>query len=388
MSLAGTEKKTKKMANLPREFNDFFHFFFRTPRSRKAIVFYAQHKGDYPYFEGLINDLLSRGQSIGYITSDIYDPVLEKQNPLFTPFYSSILAPYLMAFLNAKVCAMTVPDFDQLTIRRSANPVHYIYMMHTLVSTHRTYNPNALDAYDTIFCGGPHQVAEIRKREAMAGLGSKKLVETGYYRLERVYEAYKNYQVRAPEKEKITVLIAPSWGERNVLEAHGTHLIETLLKNGYEVIVRPHPETARRSPHLIESFRRRFGENPLLTLETSIISDDSLLRADVLICDMSGVALEYAFGTERPVLFLDVPLKVINPHFQELSIEPFELTIRPQIGTIIQPEKIDMIDEEIKKCIAQKDQWRDRLSVLRERHVFSFGRSSHIGAEYIMGLRS
>lgn len=374
------------MANLPRELNDFFRFFFRTPRSKKAIVFYAQHKSDSPYFEGIINELFYHNRSIAYITSDVYDPVLEKSSPLFTPFYSNTLAPYLMAFLNAKICVMTVPDLDQLTIRRSANPVHYVYVMHTLVSTHRTYNPNALDAYDTIFCGGPHQVAEIRKREETAGLTPKKLVETGYYRLERVYEAYRNYQIRLPQKEKITILIAPSWGENNVLEAHGTYLIEILLKNNYEVIVRPHPETVRRSRHLIESFRQRFGGNPFFTLETSIAGDESLLRADALICDMSGVALEYAFGTERPVLFLDVPLKVINPNFRELGIEPFELTIRSQIGKIISPEKIADIDGEIKNFIAQKDQWRDRLCTLREKHVFSFGRSSKIGVEYIMGL--
>ena len=258
--------------------------------------------------------------------------------------------------------------------------------MHTLVSTHRTYRQNALDAYDTIFCGGPHQVAEIRKREETQGLKPKTLVETGYYRLERVYVAYQRYQANMPYKEKTTVLIAPSWGEKNMLEAHGAHLIKTLLHHGYKVIVRPHPETVRRSPMLIEAFRTQFGGNPLFVLETSIASDESLLRADVLICDMSGVALEYAFGTERPVLFLDVPLKVINPNFHELGIEPFELMIRPQIGKIISPEKIDTIDAEIKNFLAQKSQWRDRLRALRAQHVFAFGRSSQIGADYIMNL--
>lgn len=368
------------MKNLYREINDFFRFFFFTPRAYKALVFYAEHKGDYPYLEGIIKELANRNQPFAYISSDARDPAVS--------FYSNKLAPYLMAFLNAKVCVMTMSDLDQLSIRRSANPVHYIYVMHTLVSTHRTYRPNALDAYDTIFCGGPHQIAEIRKREQMLGFKPKILIETGYYRLERVYDAYQQYQKNTPHKNNITVLIAPSWGDKNVLEAHGIHLITTLLRNNYAVIVRPHPETVRRAPKLIESFRVEFGGNPLFILETSIASDDSLLRADVLICDMSGVALEYAFGTERPVLFLDVPLKVINPNFHELGIEPFELMIRPQIGNIISPEKIDTIVNEIESLIAQKSQWRDRLRALRAQHVFAFGKSSHIGAEYTTKLLS
>ena len=41
-------------------------------------------------------------------------------------------------------------------------------------------------------------------------------------------------------------------------------------------------------------------------METSVATNDSLIESDLLICDCSGVALEYALGTERPVLYVDV----------------------------------------------------------------------------------
>ena len=38
----------------------------------------------------------------------------------------------------------------------------------------------ALDAFDTIFCTGPHVVREVRATEEVYGLPAKKLVEFGY----------------------------------------------------------------------------------------------------------------------------------------------------------------------------------------------------------------
>ena len=58
-----------------------------------------------------------------------------------------------------------------------------------------------------------------------------------------------------------------------------------------------------------------------------------------MVSDWSGAALEYAFGLERPVLFVDVPRKVNNPEYERLGIEPFEASVREQIGRVVAPER-------------------------------------------------
>jgi len=376
---------------LLREISNAWRFFSKTPRSEKAILFYAEHKGDLPYFEGIIRELTqARGRTISYITSDAGDPVLAKDDPHVRTFYLKTLLPYLFIYINSDVCAMTVPDLDHLRLRRSLNPVHYIYVMHTLVSTFRTYRPNALDAYDAIFCAGPHHVEEIRRREEFAKLKPKVFIEQGYWRLEEVcrkFQEYKNTQ-RGPASPsqggQKTILIAPSWGKDNVLELCGIELVRTLLGEEYKVIVRPHPETTRKSPELLKSFRDEFSGNQNFILEENIASVDSLLEADLLICDMSGVAVEYAFGTERPVLFIDTPLKVINPNYEELGLEPVELTLRPLLGPSIDPKDIKNIGGVIKQLFEQKDNYRQKLRDLRARYVFNFGNSSKIAADYIL----
>src|SRR3989344_2149409 len=370
---------------LLREISNAWRFFSKTPRSEKAILFYAEHKGDLPYFEGIIRELTqARGRTISYITSDAGDPVLAKDDPHVRTFYLKTLLPYLFIYINSDVCAMTVPDLDHLRLRRSLNPVHYIYVMHTLVSTFRTYRPNALDAYDAIFCAGPHHVEEIRRREEFAKLKPKVLVEQGYWRLEEVYQKYQEYRKTSLTKKQKTILIAPSWGKDNLLESCGVELARTLLRDRYTVIVRPHPETVRRSPELLQAFRDEFLGNKNFMLEDSITSIDSLLEADLLICDMSGVAVEYALGTERPVLFVDVPLKVGNPNFGELGLEPVELTLRRDLGECIALADIAQVSKRVAALIAKREKYQTKLCNLREKYVFHFGNSSKIGADYIL----
>ncbi|MNG16310.1 hypothetical protein D3C84_1002110 [compost metagenome] len=54
----------------------------------------------------------------------------------------------------------------------------------------------------------------------------------------------------------------------------------------------------------------------------------SLLSSDIMLSDWSGAALEFAFGLERPVIFADVPRKVLNPDYTQIGLEPLEVQIR------------------------------------------------------------
>ena len=290
-----------------------------------------------------------------------------------------------MQFVNCKVLIMTLTDLSNYHIKKSVYPVHYIYLFHSLISIHMMYRFGAFDNYDTIFCTGPHHVQEIQKHEKLYGLNNKKLVEAGYYRLERIFDGYKRHK-KIISKNKIieTVLIAPSWGEDNLLKSCGSKLIETLINSDYKIIVRPHPETVKRDPKLLDYIYSRFGESNLFKMEKSVFSDDSIIKADVLICDCSGIALEYAFGTERPVVFIDVPIKINNPDYNELDIQPLELSTRTKIGVIVQPDEIENIPNIISSIKLKSEKYKYGLSHLRESNVFSFGKSAEIGADYIL----
>jgi YidC/Oxa1 family membrane protein insertase len=371
------------------ELSAFYRFFWKTPKSDKTIVFYSEHQGYYVYFEGLIEDLIrNHDHPFCYVTSDPNDPLLSRHHPKIRVFHLSGLLPFFMALANCRVCVMTLPDLGQYHIRRSIHGVHYVYAFHSLHSVHMFYRPGAFDHYDSILCVGPHQIEEIRKEEALYDRKPKILVEAGYYRLERVYRAFQKYQEKSsePSSRRSVILVAPSWGASNILEAYGETLVDSLLDAGYEVIMRPHPETMRRFPRLAESFEERFGSDPRVTLERSVSTDDSLLRADVLVTDWSAIALEYAFGTERPVLYLDTPVKQHNPKWAELGIQPIEMKLRSQIGMVASIEEIPNIAKTIDQLIRDRPTFKSRILELRREYVFAFGRSSEIGARHIVEM--
>jgi len=364
--------------------------FKKLPAQDRSIVFYTEHSGYHPCFEGIIERLIHQyDRTICYITSDKHDPILKNSDPRIRPFYLNRLLPFFMAFVDCKVFVMTLTDLNHFHLKRSIHPVHYVYVFHALVSTHMAYRYGAFDHYDSILCTGPHHVEEIRRHEELNGLTPKTLIEAGYYRLERIYQDCQEYVRQGRSQSgRQTILIAPSWGADNVLESCGEELIGMLLREGYQVIVRPHPETVKRSPRLIAGLAARFDKSAGFTLERSVATHDSLLKADVLICDGSGVALEYALGTERPVLFLDVPVKIRNQRYGELGVEPLELAVRTRIGVVVKPEELTSVPSVISQLVSSAPQYKSDIMALREGCVFHFGESAGIGASYIHRLVS
>ena len=373
--------------SIVREINDMRRF-WRTPQSERRIVFYSEHSDYYPYFEGIIQELVQcHSESLLYVSSDINDPILRNENQFVTSFYINRLLPFFCAFVNCKILVMTMTDLHTFHIKRSLFPVHYVYVFHSLVSTHMMYLEGAFDHYDTILCAGKHHIGEIRRREYLNDLPKKNLIPAGYYRLERIYHNYLKFREDySIDGGKITVLVAPSWGENNILESIGVKLVETLLASGYKVVVRPHPETLRRTPHIVERLERQFGGDTDFLLELSIAGDESLLRADVLICDLSGVALEYALGTERPVLFIDGPIKVRCLNYEELGIQPLELAYREKIGVVLNRENLTSLPMFVSRLIENRRMFRNNIREVRSKSVFHFEKSSEVGAKYIIDL--
>lgn len=368
-----------------------YRFFWKTPKSDRAVVFYAEHDGYYANFEGLIEELIKiHGAPFCYVTSDPSDPILQRHHPNIRVFYLATLLPLFMAFVDCRAFVMTLTELNQHHLKRSMNDVHYVYVFHSLHSVHLFYPNGAFDHYDSILCVGPHQIEELRKQEELYHLKPKTLIEAGYYRVERIHRAFCNRQAAQskPSSGNRVILIAPSWGARNILEAHGETVVSALVNAGFAVVVRPHPETRRRFPRIVESFERKFRDDPRVTLEQSVSTDDSLLQADVLVTDWSAVALEYAFGTERPVLYVDTSLKHYNDQYGELGIEPLELRLRSQIGMVLPADEIPSIAQAVEHLIRDRSGFEARIRELRAQCVFAFGRSSEIGARHIHEIAS
>ena len=95
------------------------------------------------------------------------------------------------------------------------------------------------------------------------------------------------------------------------------------------------------------------------------------------------MSYEYAFGTERPVLFIDVPQKVVNERYKEVGIEPIDIGIRTRIGAVLSIDELQLANGMIEDLLKNKGAFVDEIRKAREEYVYNFGNSSGVGVEFI-----
>jgi YidC/Oxa1 family membrane protein insertase len=359
--------------------------FRKLPFERRAIVFYSESRQDWHHFEPIIDRLTRElARTVCYVTSDAGDPGLVLRNERLLTFCirKGLLRTLFFQVVESNVFVLTMMDLGNFELRRSLHPVHYVYLFHSLGSTHMADFGNSYDHYDTILCAGPHHEREIRRREALMNLPPKRLLAHGYHRLEELV-AERSARSAISTDGPPTLLIAPTWGEQSLINICGERLVEILLAAGYRVILRPHYMTVRSSPELVAGIVRRFSANPRFEYVDRMGETESLFRSDLLVCDWSAMAIEWGLGLEKPALFIDVPPRERNLDWRELGLEPLEASIRTEIGALLDPARLDDAPGLVDKLLADPKRFRENAAALRNRVVFNPGRSAEVAAAEI-----
>jgi len=360
-------------------------------RKERQIVFYSENQNSMIIFESLINELIHKfNVNICYVTSSKDEPILKTTNEKIKTFCVGEGIARTKFFLNleADILIMTMPDLETFHIKRSkVYPVHYVYIFHAIASTHLVYRKKAFDHFDTIFCVGDFQIKEIKSTEKIYDLKPKRLVSFGYNHLDNLIEKYsKEKKSVLKENNSIQVLIAPSWGIDGLIETNIEEVIDILLVAGYRVVLRPHPMSQKKSKKKISYLDKKFSSNPNFILEQDITTFDSLSQSDIMISDWSGIAIEFAFTFERPVLYIDVPKKILNPDFTEIPHIPIEESIRDKIGVTISKSDVKSIPKKIEELCKKPELMKEQIKKIRDATVFNIGESSKIGARQIIEL--
>ena len=95
-----------------------------------------------------------------------------------------------------------------------------------------------------------------------------------------------------------------------------------------------------------------------------------------MISDWSGAALEYSFGLNKPVIFLDLPKKINNPRYKEINVVPLEASVREDIGVIV---SIENLTSSLISTLSYTE-------VDPSKYVFNIGKSDFYGVQYILDM--
>ena len=362
--------------------------FFEKGNTRQ-LVFYSEANGFYKYFKGYIDHILSNSDiDVHYVTSDPKDRIFESGEPRIKPYFinDKDLVSLFMR-MDADVFVMTTPDIEKYHLKRSLlrKDVEYIYTDHGMGSYHLQFREGAFDHFDTIFMCGPNNIDEVRQTEFVYGLPQKTLVKTGFALLDESLK--RAAALGQAENARKKILIAPSWQRDNILDFCLPELVAGLSGNGWEIIIRPHPEFVKRFPNKVERIRERFSDRigKDIVLETDFSSNESVYTADVIVTDWSSVAQEYSYATKKPSVFINTPMKVVNPNYERIPAVPLDIALRNEIGVSVDVSALEGIGEVCQKLMLEKEEWRGRITETVERNIYNIGDGAKNGAEYIIG---
>lgn len=362
--------------------------FLKTPD--KKIVFYSEKNGFYKYYKNIIEEIIRRTNIvIHYITSDPEDEVFQMESEQFKLYYiNENRMIVLMMKMETEIMVMTTPDLENFQLKRSyvRKDIEYIYVPHDVNSANLTFHKNALDHFDTIFTSGPKNKAEIAEREQKFALPGKNLIEWGSSVIDNMTESY--VQMRNEEskgdKDQRTVLIAPSWQEDNILDSCIEEMLDKLVQTRHRIIVRPHPQYVRHYEARIDALAAKYQTYDVV-FQKDFSSNKTVYMADLLVTDWSSIAFEYAFSTLKPVLFINTPMKIINPDYQELKTVPIDIELRDKVGISVEVERIgNEIVSAVDKLLADEQFSQDSMQRLKEQYLYHVGESGKVGAKYII----
>jgi len=301
--------------------------------NKNLIVFYCAGWIDEVYVRSSIDCCINLGLNVILITSDEErrETVPERSVKRYT------LSARFLKHTKASIFVTSSTGIDPNCFPSHAHEI--IHIPHSLVSMNLVYHPGAFDAFTRFFVCGQYQEDEIRELDLLAGREERYFHLMGYGKSDLMPTYCADWSI-----EKGLVMIAPSWGKDGFIETIAESTISALLKAGYRVCLRPHPRYMKKSVHLLENLTDVFSCNDNFVFENPMFISEMMDKAEILISDYSGAAFEYVFSKRRPAIFIDLPLKNNNPHFDNSTNVPVEIAWRHKVGLIVPPSPTHIVE--------------------------------------------
>ena len=314
------------------------------------FVIFSDDKRYWNIFKPICEEMDRRGHDIVYMTASDDDKALECDlthvKPMFIGKDNKAFAR--LNFLNASVVLSTTPGLEVYQWKRSKQVDHYVHIAHA-ANDITLYRMFGIDYYDSVLLSGEYQKEQLRKLEAQRNLPAKELITVGIPYMdvmaERVAEAGP-----LPSHER-TVLLAPSWGKSAILSVYGEKIFDVLIKTGYKIIVRPHPQSFKSEVELIESLMKKYPDSDRLEWNRDTDNFEVLRRSDILISDFSGVIFDFSLINDKPIIYTDPKFDVSLYDHWWLDEPLWTVGVLPKLGRQLTEDNMENLKELIDECI-------------------------------------
>lgn len=334
-------------------------------------VIFSDSKRYWNVFKPVCDEFENRKIDVQYWTMSEDDPALsEKYNHVKTLFIGEGNKAFSkLNIMNAGVVLATTPGLDVLQWKRSPNVGKYVHILHQPGDT-TFYRMFGLDHYDAVLISGEYEERQLREIEKLRGIPRRDTCLTGITYLDTMKARYEALKKDTKDSGKSsgtkTVLLAPTWGETAILSRFGERIISALVNTGYNIIIRPHPQSFESEKDLMNSLMSKFPESDKMHWNRDNDNFDVLSRSDIMITDFSGVMFDYALIFDRPFIYADIEFDKSPYDAAWLEEDMWTLKILPHIGIPLKEEDFDNIREVIDRTVNDESLEKGRERARKE----------------------
>ncbi len=319
-------------------------------QQKMPLAVFVDDKRYWNVMEPVCRELDKRGVDVVYMTASQDDPALNNNcSHIHAEFIGEGNKAFAkLNFLRASILLSSTPGLDVYQWKRSRGVDCYVHILHAAneVAGYRMFG---IDYYDTVFVSGDYQIRDLRALEKKRNLPEKEVVEIGIPYMD---EMKKRLEFSGPVPEHpTTVLIAPSWGKSSIFNKFGGKIIEKLLSDGFNVIVRPHPQSYVSETELINGLMAAYPPSDRLEWNRDNDNFEVLKKADILISDFSGVIFDFTLVYDKPVIYADTKFDKSPYDCWWLDTPYWTFEILPKIGKQLTNENFDSLKEMITECL-------------------------------------
>lgn len=357
---------------------------------RYPYVIFCENKRYWNVFRSVCREFEKREIPVEYLTESEDDPAFSED---FKYVHCRFIGENNKAYarlnlLNADVLLSTTPGLDVYQWKRSQNVGWYVHIFHTIDEA-CVYRMFGMDYYDAILLTGAFQEKYIRKLEQLRGLPSKELPVVGSTYMDELKEKLEQAQAKGEtgkEDKTKTVLLAPSWGESSIFARYGEKILRALTATGYQIIVRPHPQSVTSEKEILEPLQKEFPDSEQLSWNYDNNNFEVLRKADVLISDFSGVVFDYVLAFGKPVIYADTSFDPA-PYDAAWIEEPlWRFEVLKEFGTLLTEDDFPNMKGLIDKLL-KSDQKKDAIDRVRAESWQYIGESAARTVDYMVKKR-
>jgi CDP-glycerol glycerophosphotransferase (TagB/SpsB family) len=340
-------------------------------KNNLGIVMFSDGKQYWTIFKPICDEFEHREKECYFWTASPDDPALkEKYKYVKCEFIGEGNKAFTkLNTMTADICLATTPGLDVLQWKRSKNVKYYVHIQHSFGDL-TGYRMFGTDYYDAILLTGEEQESCIRKLEKIRNLKEKEMITVGSTYMDTMLEKSKNLDTC--DNKEITVLVAPSWGESSILNRFGDKFLQQLKQTGYNIIVRPHPQSKIVDKELLDSLQEKYPDTDNWQWNYDNDNFNVLSKADILISDFSCIIFDYTFIFNRPIIYTDTNFDDSPYDSCWLDEVPWKFEILTTIGKKLTEDNFsnmrDLIDSTVnnKMCIEGINKVKDSIWKYKE----------------------